>query len=283
VSRGFCGLVLSIAGFFSDILVMPGEVNEMRRWVRVFIVMALLGLPVVIVSLDYLEDFMEANGQGVANSAISLIINLPRSAISLASEAGYAGIFILMLMEAAALPIPSEIILPFAGYLVYIGKLQFFAVLFVSILAALIGSFVDYYLGLKLGRGIFTASSRIPFVDMQHVRSAEAWFHRYGPMAVAIFRLMPAARVMISFPAGVYRMNKPAFAIYTLAGCLPWNITLICLGWWLGASWNTVVEAFRYINLVAYGLLALFIMWIGWRLVPRKQMSLVEVNKPAQA
>jgi len=255
----------------------------MRRWVRIFIVMALLILPVVIVSVDYLEDLVEANGQGIANGVISLVINLPRSTISLASEAGYAGIFVLMLMEAAALPIPSEIILPFAGYLVYVGKLEFFTVLFVSTLAALIGSFVDYYLGLKLGRGIFTASARIPFVDMQHVRNAEAWFHRHGPMAVAIFRLMPAARVMISFPAGVYRMNKLTFALYTLAGCLPWNFTLICLGWWLGASWNTVVEAFRYINLVAYGLLALFVVWIGWRLVPRKQMSQVEVNKPAQA
>ena len=246
----------------------------MRRWARVFIVMILLVLPIVIVSVDYLEDLVEANGQEVANGVISLITNLPRSAITLAAEAGYAGIFILMLMEAAALPIPSEIILPFAGYLVYIGKLEFFTVLFVSTLAALIGSFVDYYVGLKLGRGIFTASSRIPFVNMQHVRNAEAWFHRHGPMAVALFRLMPAGRVMISFPAGVYRMNKRTFALYTLAGCLPWNIALICLGWWLGASWNMVVEAFRYINLVAYGLLMLFVVWIGWRLAPRKQTSL---------
>ncbi len=173
---------------------MPGGVNGMRRWVRIFVVTVLLVLPVVIVSVDYLEDIAEAYGEGVANGVISLIINLPRNAISLASEAGYAGIFILMLMESAALPIPSEIILPFAGYLVYMGRLEFFSVLFVSTFAALIGSFVDYYLGLKLGRGIFTASSRIPFVNMQHLRNAEAWFHRHGPIAVALFRLMPAAQ-----------------------------------------------------------------------------------------
>ncbi len=255
----------------------------MRRWVRIFIVAALLVLPLVIVSITYLEDLAEANGLEGTNGVISLISNLPRNVISLASEAGYAGIFMLMLMEAAALPIPSEIILPFAGYLVYIGKLEFFTVLFVSTLAAVIGSFVDYCLGLKLGRGIFAASSRIPFVDMQHVRNAERWFHRHGLMAVAICRLIPAARVMISFPAGVYRMNKLAFILYTLAGCLPWNIALICLGWWLGASWNAVVEAFRYINLVAYALLALFVVWIGWKLVPRNQTSQVEVNKATQA
>jgi membrane protein DedA with SNARE-associated domain len=261
---------------------MSGEVNGMRRWVRIFIVAVLLVLPIVIVSVDYLEDLVEANGQGVVNGVLSLIINMPKNAISLASEAGYAGIFILMLMEAAALPIPSEIILPFAGYLVYTGKLEFVTVLFVSTLAALIGSFVDYYLGLKLGREIFTAISRIPFVNMQHVQNAEAWFHRHGPMVVAIFRLVPAVRVMISFPAGVYRMNKLSFALCTLVGCLPWNIILICLGWWLGASWNAVVEAFSYINLVTYGLLVLFMIWIGWRLIPRKQMG-AAVNKRAQA
>jgi membrane protein DedA with SNARE-associated domain len=255
----------------------------MRRWARIFIVAALLFLPIVIISVDYLEDFVEANGQGVASGVISLILNLPRNAISLASGAGYVGIFILMLMEAAALPVPSEIILPFAGYLVYTGKLEFFTVLLVSTLAALIGSFVDYYLGLKLGRGIFTALPRIPFLDAQRVQNAEAWFHRHGPMTVALFRLIPGGRVLISFPAGLYRMNKLAFALYTLAGCLPWNIALICLGWWLGASWNVVVEAFRYINLVAYGVLALIVVWIGWRLAPRNQMNREETSKPAQA
>ena len=123
----------------------------MRRWVRIFVVTVLLVLPFVVVSVDYLEDIAEAYGEGVANGVISLIINLPRNAISLALEAGYVGIFILMLMESAALPIPSEIILPFAGYLVYMGRLEFFSVLFVSTFAALIGSFVDYYFGLKLG------------------------------------------------------------------------------------------------------------------------------------
>jgi len=243
----------------------------MRRWVRNFIIVALLVLPVVVVSLSYYEDLAETNGQGGTKGMVSLVLNFPRNAISLASEAGYAGIFILMLMEAAALPVPSEIILPFAGYLIYQGDLEFFAVVSIATLAALIGSFVDYYLGLKLGRRLLTNRSRIPFVEAEHLRRAETWFDHYGPLAVAFFRLVPAARVLISFPAGLYRMNKLRFGLYTLAGCLPWNITLICLGWWLGSSWNMVVEAFRYINLVAYGLLIVLIVSIGWRLIPRKR------------
>jgi membrane protein DedA with SNARE-associated domain len=175
-----------------------------------------------------------------------------------------------MLMEAAALPVPSEIILPFAGYLIYQGNLEFFAVVFIATLAALIGSFVDYYLGLKLGRRLLTNRLRIPFAGADHLRKAESWFSKHGPIAVALFRLVPAARVLISFPAGFYRMNRVRFGLYTLVGCLPWNIALICLGWWLGSSWNMVVEAFRYINLLAYGLLFGIIAWIGWRVVPRR-------------
>ena len=243
----------------------------MRRWVRNFIVLALLVLPVVIVSLSYFEDLAETNGQLGTKGMVSMVLNLPKNAISLASEAGYLGIFILMLMEAAAVPVPSEIILPFAGYLIYKGDLQFLAVILTATLAAVIGSFVDYYLGLKLGRRLLTNKSRIPFVDAEHLRRAETWFDNYGPIAVVFFRLVPAARVLISFPAGLYRMNKLRFGLYTLAGCLPWNITLICLGWWLGSSWNMVVEAFRYINLVAYGFLIVLMVWVGWRLISRKR------------
>ena len=171
-----------------------------------------------------------------------------------------------MLAEAAAFPIPSEIILPFAGYLVYRGTLDFWTVILLTTIAAIMGSYVDYYLGLKLGQRLLTNKSKLPFVKEKHLRKAESWFNHYGPAAVAVFRLVPGARVLISFPAGLYRMNRLKFGIYTLAGCLPWNITLTYIGLWLGSSWTAVVEAFRYINLVAYALLVLFVVWVGWRL-----------------
>lgn len=226
----------------------------------------LLVLPVAIVSLSYLEDLAETSG-GSAQGVISLLTNLPKTALDFASQAGYLGIFILMLLEAAALPIPSEIVLPFAGFLVYRGEMQFLAVVFTTTLAALMGSYVDYYLGSKLGHRLLAGETRVRFINQGHLRRVEKWFKHYGPTAVALFRLVPAARVLISFPAGAYRMSRLKFGLYTLAGCLPWNIFLIYLGWWLGSSWNTVVEAFRYINLVTYALLILLAFWLGRKLV----------------
>lgn len=227
----------------------------------------MLVFPVVFVTLNYLEDVAETSGQG---GIIALASDLPRRVIDLASEAGYVGIFILMLLEAAAFPIPSEIILPLAGYLVYQGNLDFWPVIFYSTVAAIIGSFIDYYLGWKLGGLLLADQSRLPFVNKNHLRSVQVWFNRYGAFAVAFFRLVPAARVLISFPAGAYRMSKSKFAIYTLAGCLPWNFTLVYLGWWLGTSWSSIVAAFRYINLVVYAFLIAFIVWIGLRLTSRR-------------
>ncbi len=231
----------------------------MQGPVRRLLISILLLFPVVIVSLSYLEDVAEAGGAG---GIISLISNLPRSVIGTATAAGYAGIFVLMLLEAAALPIPSEIILPLAGYLVSQGDLEFWLVVLYSTVAALLGSLVDYYLGWKLGRPLLMGRLKLPYVDPAHLQRAQTWFDKYGPMAVALFRLVPAARVLISFPAGAYRMSKTKFAAYTLLGCLPWNITLVYLGWWLGSSWEMVVAAFRYINLAAYAFLAVFIAWL---------------------
>jgi membrane protein DedA with SNARE-associated domain len=226
----------------------------------------LLIFPVVFVSLSYVEDLVETNLHGASQGIVSIFANLPKQAIALASQTGYAGIFALMLAEAAAFPIPSEIILPFAGYLVYSGTLEFWPVIAITTVAAIFGSYVDYFLGVKLGQRLLTNESKIVFLRGGHLRKAESWFSHYGPIAVALFRLVPGARVLISFPAGLYRMNKLKFGMYTLAGCLPWNIALTYLGWWLGSSWGSVVEAFRYINLIVYALMIIFVAWVAWRL-----------------
>ncbi len=238
----------------------------MKRWVRNLLIAILFLFPFIFISFTYLEDIAEAGGGGV----ISLITGLPRRVIDVAAAAGYAGIFALMLLEAAAFPIPSEIILPLAGYLVSQGDLEFWLVVLYSTLAALLGSFIDYFLGWKLGRSLLVGHSRLPYLDAAHLRRAQTWFERYGSLAVAFFRLVPAARVLISFPAGAYRMSRSKFAIYTLVGCLPWNITLVYLGWWFGSSWEEVVAAFRYINLVAYGFIVIFLIWVGLRLTSKR-------------
>ncbi len=239
----------------------------MQGWVRRLLIAILLLFPVLFISLTYLEDVAEAGG---AEGVISLIANLPRSVIDAATAAGYAGIFALMLLEAAALPVPSEIILPLAGYLVSQGDLEFWLVILYSTIAALLGSFVDYFLGWKLGRSLLMGHSRLPYVDTAHLQRAQTWFDKYGSLAVLLFRLVPAARVLISFPAGAYRMSRTKFAAYTLLGCLPWNITLVYIGWWLGSSWEKVVAAFRYINLAAYAFIAILVAWLAVRFTSRR-------------
>jgi len=242
----------------------------MKIWVRNLLIIILIIFPIVLVSLNYLEDVAETGGEAGGVGLISLIADVPKRIVVFASQAGYAGIFILMLLEAAALPVPSEVILPFAGYLVSLGDLDFWLVIFWSTLAALIGSFIDYFLGWKVGEPFFSGKWKMPFIDADHLRRVDAWFTQYGTAAVILLRLVPAARVLISFPAGIYRMNKWKFAICTLAGCLPWNITLVYLGWRLGAFWNAVVQAFRYVDIVVYALFILLLVWIVVRSIRKR-------------
>ena len=173
-----------------------------------------------------------------------------------------------MLLEAAAFPIPSEIVLPFAGYLVSKGALSFWPTVVITTIAALIGSFFDYYVGLRLGS--LLDPEKVRFVNAEHLRRADDWFKKYGSIAVALLRLVPAARVLISFPAGAYRMNKVKFAGYTLAGCLPWNFILIYLGWLFGSSWDSVVGLFQYVNVLAYAGLILLSVWILFKVKRRR-------------
>lgn len=248
-------------------------IQSMRRWLRNTLIVLLLIFPVIFVSLSYLEDIAETNERSGTREAIAFITTLPNRAIDFASSAGYVGVFFLMLLEAAALPIPSEIILPFAGYLVFKGNLSFWPVILVSTVAALLGSFIDYYIGLRLGMALLTDESRLAYINAHHLGKVQAWFNRYGSWAVALFRLMPAARVLISFPAGIYRMNALKFAAYTLLGCIPWNLVLVYLGVSLGSSWEDVVAAFKYINLIVYALLIIFTVWIGLRLLSKRKPS----------
>jgi membrane protein DedA with SNARE-associated domain len=255
-----------------------------RRLPRTLLIILLILVPAVVVALDYFEDLAEARGifpsdfsVMSAGRLVFLISIIPQRALGLASKTGYAGIFLLMLLEAAALPIPSEIVLPFAGYLVSQGTLSFWPVVFFSTIAALIGSLIDYYLGLRLGSGLLAGNSRLPFVNPDHLGKVKSWFERYGGVAVALFRLMPAARVLISFPAGAYRMSRLKFAVYTLAGCLPWNIGLVLLGWQLGSLWSAVVGAFTYVNIVAYSLIIIFLLWIAGKFTHRRSLT---IEKP---
>lgn len=243
--------------------------GSMRRWKRKTLIALAAVFPVIFVAASYLEDLMETTSQERSVEITGLITNLPSRVINIASNTGYSGIFFLTLLDSAGLPFPSEIVLPLAGYLVFAHTLQYWPVVFYTTLAALLGSSADYYIGRRLGTPFISGKIRIPYLSTTHLQRIQSWFDVHGHAAVALLRLVPAARVLVSFPAGAARMNPIAFEIYTFLGCLTWNMALIYLGWWLGSSWAIVTSIFRYLSLFVYVTIAMVAIWI----LSRKKMK----------
>jgi membrane protein DedA with SNARE-associated domain len=231
-----------------------------HRFRKVLVVVVAV-FPILFVAASYVEDLLETANGGSDNIA-ALIAWIPAHLISLGASAGYRGVFFLTLLDSAGVPFPSEIVLPFAGYLVSQGTLQFWPVVSYATLAAVLGAAVDYCIGRKLGSPLATGQVKLPYVSARHVQRVQEWFDAYGSAAVALFRLVPGARVLISFPAGACRVNPVEFLFYTLLGCLSWDILLVYLGWWLGSSWATITSILRYLTFFTlFGAVA-FVLWL---------------------
>jgi membrane protein DedA with SNARE-associated domain len=196
--------------------------------------------------------------------ADSFVRGQPFSFTATISSWGYFGIFVLMLLEASSLPIPSEVILPFGGYLVSKSILDFYLTLTVATCAAVTGSLIDYFIGLK-GFEVLTkyrVLGRIIFSENQ-LKNAAHYFTRYGSMMVFFGRLIPVIRTLISFPAGAVKMPVAKFIAYTLAGCLIWNSLLIYIGYYLGQNWREVADVSHYIIIfIVAAAIVLFIIYL---------------------
>ncbi len=176
------------------------------------------------------------------------------------SQWGYPAIFVLISLSSMCIPIPSEIVLLFAGYLAYLGKLNLFTVITVGVAGNLLGSVVSYYIGLKGGRPLFLKYGKYVFVKEKELKWAEHWFERFGHETVFFGRMIPIIRAFISVPAGVAEMNPVKFNVYTLLGVLPWSIGLSYAGYMLGANWNKITGYFSVTSLVVAGLLGLVML-----------------------
>jgi membrane protein DedA with SNARE-associated domain len=233
----------------------------MRHWTREIVIALAVVFPIVFIAANYLEDFVETGGKEASGDVGALITGVPSHVTSVASNAGYSGVFFLTLLDSAGFPFPSEIVLPFAGYLVFRGALQYWPVVLCSTVAALLGSSADYYVGRKLGSSLISGKVRLPYIPPGQFQEVQAWFDKHGPVAVALLRLVPAARVLISFPAGACKVKPVTFEFYTLLGCLAWDIALVYLGWWLGSSWGIVTTYFRDLALLVFFALIVFAFW----------------------
>jgi membrane protein DedA with SNARE-associated domain len=176
---------------------------------------------------------------------------------------GYWAIFFGMALESANIPIPSELIFGFAGYLVYLGKLNFALATISGVLGGLLGSIASYAVGYYGGRPFIARYGKFFFVNRNKMELAERWFERYGLTAVFIGRFLPVVRTFISLPAGVGRVNFTKFIIYTLLGSIPWTIALIYLGDALGENWRLIVAYGQQITI--YFLVIVIITAIAWK------------------
>jgi membrane protein DedA with SNARE-associated domain len=152
---------------------------------------------------------------------------------------GYPGVALLMAIESACIPLPSEIIMPFAGYLVSQGHFSLIGVATAGAIGCNLGSIIGYAMGQYGGRPIVEKYGRYLLIDAHDIDKADQFFEKYGDWAVLIGRLLPVIRTFIAFPAGVVRMPLLRFHIYTFVGSWPWCFALAWVGMKLGAAWNS--------------------------------------------
>lgn len=179
---------------------------------------------------------------------------------------GYPAIAIGMALENACIPIPSELILGFAGYLVYIGQLEFTLTVIAGVVGGLVGSIVAYQVGYYGGESFVTKYGKYILLSKSHMDMAQKWFDRYGLKATFFSRLLPVIRTFISLPAGFAKVNFAKFILYTLLGSIPWTIGLIYAGDLLGQSWQTLnVIGHKASIVVAAGLIIVVLYYVRKR------------------
>jgi membrane protein DedA with SNARE-associated domain len=221
--------------------------QNLRRRAPLLIFLAIAIALVIYVAFEILVEPSWTDGP-----LISTVMYFTKNVTQTISSWGYIGIFGLMIIEASSFPIPSEIILPFSGYLVSQELLNLWATILTATLGALVGSFIDYYIGLKGYQAItkYRLFGRSLCSESQ-LQTAVTWFTRYGPLMVFGARLVPVFRTIISFPAGAVRMPLAKFSAYTITGSAIWNALLIYVGYYLGNNWAKVAGIANYLVIVA--------------------------------
>lgn len=180
---------------------------------------------------------------------------------------GYPGIFLAMLIEGVFTPIPSEVIMPFAGHLAATSPdFNILLVILVGSLGAVLGATGAYYIGYSLGRPFIRRYGKYFRLKEEHIEKAEVWFKKYGAVAVFVGHSLPGIRSFISFPAGIGKMKLHIFMILTFAGAMVWNSVLALLGYFYGQSVFDLAETFEHFDLAIILIaLVVFISYILWR------------------
>ncbi|MDA3914995.1 DedA family protein [Oleiagrimonas sp.] len=190
---------------------------------------------------------------------------LAGAVIAVISRTGYLGIVLLMGIESACIPLPSEIIMPFSGYLVAQGQLSLGLVALAGAVGCLLGSWLAYAIGAWGGRPLIERYGKYVLISRHDLDLADRWFQRHGDITIFVGRLLPVVRTFIAFPAGVVRMSAWRFSLYTFLGSLIWCWGLAWIGMKLGQHWDTLGVYFhRFDGLIVAGIVIALGLYV-WR------------------
>jgi membrane protein DedA with SNARE-associated domain len=177
---------------------------------------------------------------------------------------GYLGLTLLMAIESACIPLPSELIMPFAGYLAFEGKINLFWAATAGAIGCNLGSLVAYEIGAYGGRPLVERYGRWILMGRRELDHADKFFERWGYLAVFIGRLLPVIRTFIALPAGISRMPRGRFHLYTFLGSWPWCFALGWFGMKLGENWRVIGKYFHQFDAVIGVFLAIGVVWFIW-------------------
>jgi membrane protein DedA with SNARE-associated domain len=183
---------------------------------------------------------------------------------TLIAAAGFGGLVILMAIESACIPLPSELIMPFAGYLVYLGKMNLWWAATAGAIGCNLGSLVAYEIGYYGGRMLVEQYGRWILLSRRELDWADRFFLRWGNGAVFVARMLPVIRTFIALPAGIARMPRGRFHIYTFLGSWPWCLGLAWMGMKLGENWQSLGKYLHQFDAIIGAIILIAIVWFIW-------------------
>ena len=172
---------------------------------------------------------------------------------------GYSGIFLMMFAESCGILMPSEVIMPFSGFLVASGQMNFWLVAIIGALGNLGGSLLAYWIGYRGGRPLIEKYGKYILISKHDLNLADRWFSKHGEVTVLFGRFLPVVRTFISFPAGIAKMDLKKFSLFTLLGALPWSILFTYLGVKLGGNWELIRTKLHNFDLAIAVLIVVFV------------------------
>ena len=194
----------------------------------------------------------------------SLIAPIATFIVATISSIGYVGIVVLMAIESACIPLPSEIIMPFSGYLVFTGRFDLVLVATAGAIGCNLGSSIAYAVGYYGGRPLVEKWGGYILISRHDLALADRFFGRFGGATVFVSRLLPVVRTFIALPAGIARMPQLKFQIYTFLGSWPWCFALAYIGWKLGERWNSDPTLRQFLHRFDALIIAVFLVAVIW-------------------